>query len=363
MRSGPIELFFNVLQKAVGGNAVIAHDLTEIEWASLYEMANKQSLGGVVLDVFDSESKNRVFPSLQLLYQWIGEVEQIKLRNKLVNLRCEQLTSWFKKRNIDCCILKGQGVASLYSKPDLRQSGDVDVWVSEGRDLCVKTIRVEGIKVTNVDYVDCQAMFFTETKVEVHFRPTWMFNPFANKKVQRWILENKNAQMCNYDKGLGFNHPTISFNLVFSLLHIYRHLFSEGIGLRQLMDYYYILRHSTVEERKNAFNILNSFGVGKFVGAVMYVMRRVYGMESSILMCEPNEKQGTKLLEEIIRGGNFGQCDDRIKRIGAQQRWKRGWENFKRDMRFIKDYPSEVIWMPIWKVWHFFWRMSKGYLD
>lgn len=189
-----------------------------------------------------------------------------------------------------------------------------------------------------------------------------MFNPFTNNKVQRWIQDNKNFQMCNYQKELGFNHPTISFNLVFSLIHIYRHLFSEGIGLRQLMDYYYILRHSTVEERKNAFNILDSFGVGKFVGAVMYVMRRVYGMESSILMCEPNEKQGAKLLEEIVRGGNFGQYDDRIKRIGAHQRWKRGWETLKRDVRFIKDYPSEVIWMPLWKIWHWGWRIWKGYL-
>lgn len=219
------------------------------------------------------------------------------------------------------------------------------------------------IRVTFVDYVNCHASFFIDTEVEVHFRPTWFFNPFVNRKVQKWIRENKAEQMAHYDEKIGFSYPTIEFNLVFSLIHIYRHVLYEGVGLRQMTDYYYILQHSLIEDRQKAFVLLKKFGVGKFTGAVMYVMQRAYGLNESQMLCAINEKQGKMLLDEILRGGNFGQYDDRLTYVDVQHRWKRGWENFKRDMRFIKDYPSEVAWMPVWKVWHYLWRMSKGYLD
>ena len=35
--------------------------------------------------------------------------------------------------------------------------------------------------------------------------------------------------------------PTVEFNIIFQLTHIYSHLMNEGIGLRQLVDYYYVL--------------------------------------------------------------------------------------------------------------------------
>lgn len=300
---------------------------------------------------------------MSLLYQWIGEGEQIRQQNQRIDQQCEQLFTWFKKRDFPNSIIKGQGVARLYPQPDLRQPGDIDIWVDGSREEIVNLMRSNFIGVTYVDYVNCHAGFFTDTEVEVHFRPTWFFNPFVNRKVQKWINKNKTEQMTHFDEQVGFNYPTVEFNLVFSLIHIYRHVLFEGIGLRQLTDYYFILQHSTADERQKAFRLLRKFGVGKFVGAVMYVMQCVYGLEESLMLSGVNEKLGKMLLDEILRGGNFGQYDDRIKRVNDHERWKRGWENFKRDMRFIKDYPSEVVWMPIWKVWHYFWRLSKGYLD
>lgn len=357
------ERFFQLIQIAVGKIVDAKFDLSDDEWAAIYRMASEQSVLSVVLQAADILSQNGQKPPMSLLYQWIGEGEQIRQQNQRVDKQCEQLSSWFKKRGFLNCVIKGQGVARLYPKPDTRQPGDIDIWVDGSRSEIVKLMRSNYIGVTYVDYVNCHAGFFTDTEVEVHFRPTWFFNPFINCKVQKWIRKNKAEQMAHYDEQVGFNYPTEEFNLVFSLIHIYRHVLFEGIGLRQMTDYYYILQHSTADERQKAFKMLRKFGVGKFVGAVMYVMQLVYGLEESLMLCGVNEKQGKMLLAEILRGGNFGQHDDRIKRVNDHERWKRGWENFKRDMRFIKDYPSEVVWMPVWKVWHYFWRLSKGYLD
>lgn len=357
--------FFYLLQLAIGKQRHETITLDNEEWSLIFELAVKQSLVGMILEGAQRLSEKEISqkPPLPILYEWIGQNEQIRQQNYKIDKQCEQLSSWFKQNGFSNCIIKGQGVARLYPKPDSRQPGDIDIWVDGNRDKVVKLMRSNFIGVKYVDYVNCHAAFFTDTEVEVHFRPTWFYNPFVNRKVQKWIHENQSAQLEHFDEKKDFSYPTIEFNLVFSLIHIYRHVFQEGIGLRQLTDYYFILTHSTESERKKALAVMKSFGIGKFVSAVMYVMRHVYGMDSRMLMCESNDKQGKMLLNEILRGGNFGHYDDRIAYVDIQQRWKRGWENFKRNMRFVKDYPSEVTWMPLWRAWHYFWRMSKGYLD
>ena len=154
------------------------------------------------------------------------------------------------------------------------------------RDDIVGKMLTESIGVSVIDYVNCHVAFFDDVEVEVHFRPSYFFNPFANKRLQKWIQGKKSVQMTSFDDTVGFCYPTISFNLVFSLIHIYRHVFSEGIGLRQLMDYYYILKHSTEAERKEAFDTLCSLGLKRFVATVMYVMRRVFNIDTSLLLCQ-----------------------------------------------------------------------------
>lgn len=355
-------ILFQMVRLAAG-NAQSIDGPTAAEWKDLYEQSVKQSLVAFVFEGVKryTDSSNQK-PPLPLLYEWIGTCEQIKQRNVVVDKQCKELTEWFTKEGYESCVLKGQGAAKLYPEPNTRQSGDIDIWVDAGRDEIVALMRSKGIKVTVVDYVNCHAAFFEDTEVEVHFRPTWMYNPFVNKKVQKWLNENKILQMHRFDEGWGFAYPSVGFNLVFSLLHIYKHVLFEGIGLRQLTDYYFILQHATDKDRKEALSTLSSFGITDFTSTVMYVMKKVYGIDERLMLCTVDEKNGKFLLEEIMRGGNFGHYDDRNKFIPDEQRWKRGFNNEKRNMRYLRLYPDEVLWMPIWKMWHWGWRKWKGYL-
>jgi len=159
----------------------------------------------------------------------------------------------------------------------------------------------------------------------------------------------------------GFATPTIKFNLVYSLIHIYRHLFDEGIGLRQMMDYYYIMQHSIETERSEAYRALCNLGMKRFVSAAMYVMVGVYSMNQQYLLCEPSEKYGTKLLNSILEGGNFGHYNNKNAH-GKENRIQRGIRNIRHNLSVLSDYPSEVLWSPIWKCWHWCWRKWNGYL-
>ena len=356
-----IEAFFELIQITVGTRDGFSRVPSAKVWAAIFDTVEKQSLVGVLLvgmEKLPAEQR----PPQRLLLEWIG-IQQIAVStNYNQDRRSKELYEWFKEKGFDNCIIKGQGVARLYPQPELRQAGDIDIWVNADRNDVVGKMLSEGIDVSVIDYVNCHAAFFDDVEVEVHFRPSYFFNPFANKMLQKWIQENKPIQMTSFDDAVGFCYPTISFNLVFSLIHIYRHVFSEGIGLRQLMDYYYILTHSTQQEREAAYKTLLSFGIGKFVGVVMYVMRRVFAIDETYLLCEPNNIEGEFLLNEIMRGGNFGHFDDRNEFVDDSHRFKRGINNVKRNFRFQTQYPSEVLWMPAWKVWHWCWRKRKGYL-
>lgn len=358
------KIFFYLIQLAVGKHPVDIIPIDEKEWEVIFEMAIKQSLVGVTLEgvqkVTDRYPEHK--PPVDLLLEWIGQSEQIKQQNKQMNEKSAMLKRMFEGWGQGNCILKGQGVARLYLKPEVRQPGDIDIWVDGKRDDLVKLLKDGLIGISYVDYVNCHAGFFTDTEVEVHFRPTWMYNPITNWKVQNWIQKNKDAQMKAYDSEVGFGYPTIAFNLVFSLIHIYRHVFQEGIGLRQLTDYYFIMTHSTTEERCEAFSTLKSFGLGKFAASIMHIMRKVFDIDKVLLLCEPKEAEGEFLLSEILRGGNFGHYDDRITRISIDDRWSNGVENMIRNLTYLRRYPSEVMWMPFWKMWHYGWRVCKGYL-
>ena len=79
------------------------------------------------------------------------------------------------------------------------------------------------------------------------------------------------------------------------------------------------------------------------------------------MICEPNEKEGKKLLEEIMKGGNFGQYDERGKEFKNGGMIKHGLWKLKRVMRLVRSYPEEALWEPVFRVWHLGWRMLKGY--
>ena len=354
-------IFFKLLQAAVS-DATIG-TLPKEEWEECYELAIGHGLQSFLFPVAQKflrdEDGNRIEP---LFRQWLADIVQTDERNKILNEKAKFLTRYFRERNYKTCVLKGQGVARLYPMPELRQCGDIDIWVDGKQDAIISCLMDNCIGLRHIDYVHSEAAFFDDAEVEVHFRPSWMYNPIKNYRLQKFFSENAKEQFEKVDVEMGFAYPTIKFNLVYSLIHINRHIFEEGIGLRQLLDYYYILNHSTKNERDKAYSILCKLGLKKFVGAIMYVESKVFNLSKEKMLCLPNDKEGEFLLEEIMRVGNFGRYDNRNQWYAKESRLKRGLFHLKRNLRYLRHYPSEVLWMPFWSVWHWCWRKWKGYL-
>jgi hypothetical protein len=354
-------LFYELIRMSIG----VCSDLSSIpsnqEWLSLRSMAMKQAIDGIAFEGFIrfKDKVGDVQKYQELKFQWMASVLQLEQRNELTNLRAQQLTNFFKNGGFRTCVLKGQGVALLYPNFKRRRCGDIDLWVEGERDEIVNFIRSKGVRIYDVHLVHATAEFFKDVPVEIHFCPSWMYNPFLNKKLKTFFDSQASEQFAHYDETVGFAYPTVFFNLVHSMVHINRHVFEEGIGLRQLMDYYFILKNSSCDERKEAYKVLCSIGLKKFVGAVMYVMQQVFLLEEDLMLCVPNTMLGSRLLDSVMAGGNFG------KALGlkhGRNKLEKGWLQWKHNLQQMLPYTNEAMWIPFFQVWHYGWRKKHGYL-
>ena len=355
-------LFFELIQVSIGTKACFDEVPSGRDWALLYNLAGKQSLTSILIEGINKEPSLSKSIDKVLLLEWIGYNQLSVSQNQIQNKRAGELCQLFNEGGFRCSILKGQGTALYYEHPEYRQCGDIDVWVEGDRDEILDFLRHKGYKIGHVDIKHTDVEIFEDVPVEVHFQPSWMYSPFTNKKLLDYFDNKSDSQFSNRDEKAGFTHTTIDFDLVYSMVHIYRHIFSEGIGLRQLVDYYYILRSSSLEQRQNTFEDLKGLKMKSFVGGIMWILNICFGMKEELMLCPANKRHGQFLLSEIMTAGNFGHYDDRTKQISKDKKFIRGFVQLGRNLRFVSYYPSEVLWSPFWKLWHWGWRKRKGYL-
>lgn len=364
------DLFFELIRVALGTQDRLSRPPTETEWEALFEMAVKQSLVGICfkgLDALGADSDDgfaKIGMGEDLYFNWMGMAAQITMKNELVNRQCVELQAMLSAVGLQSCILKGQGVGAFYMVAHAnglneendtvlslyRQSGDIDVWITGDFETKIKIAkRIASIE--HFTYVDSAWRVFPDTEVELHIRPASLRNLLANARFQKWSekFEPDSNQVLN-----GIIVPPLEFNRVYLLLHCYRHAIGAGIGLRQLMDYYFCLRseRSSDEEMRRTVEVIDSLGLSKFAGAIMYVLQYVFGLEEEYMICEPLRRKGEYLLEQIVVGGNFGHYDDRF---NGQKGFLR---KLAKNMRYFKDYPGEILWAAPYKVYETLWVMT-----
>lgn len=350
--------FFELVKVAVGKKKSLRGIPTANEWKEIYTLAKQQTLVGVLFDAIDKLPKEQR-PPKPLLMQWFAFTENIRIKNSQVNADAVKMCELMRKDDMRCVVLKGQGIANYYPDPSLRQCGDIDLWIEGGVKKVVNYLRSKG-KVHSVTYMHLDYDAPISTEVEIHFRPTYFLNPLYLKRVNRYFATQNELfdHAIELSDGTGKIYaPTVEFNRFYILQHIYRHYFGEGIGLRQMLDYYNTLLQGGIEESKQrTIQLFKQTGMWKFVGATMWVMQEVFGMEDKYLLCAPNEKAGKQLLDEIMLAGNFGKYDARINRKNHHRLLPRVWNSIKRKVRFVVDYPLEILFDIPMRTYMYVWK-------
>ena len=447
IKTSAIFLFLNYcLGKKVDMSMVVA----KIDWRQLYTFASRQALLGFCFDGIErltkefSEELKQNPMGRDLLMTWMGAAQQIRRQNMKVNAVAGKLYSKFREDGLRCCILKGQGNALMYPNAYSRNPGDIDVWVNASKEDITEYAK------RHFNLEDDIRFHHLETSldgvpVELHFFPCTMNNPIYNARLQKWFKRNADLQCSNVvslPDGIGeIAIPTSAFNVIYQLTHLYHHFFDEGIGMRQIIDYYYVVRdfykvyqnsskitpslftikegstshpdplslrgeggnrptrcseplrskdggsskvspncagwgRLTIEGDNSAGSTtavtsyastaldvvqreLKYLGLWKFAGAVMYVLHEALGLPEEKMIAPMDEKRGKLLLAEILNGGNFGKHFTKYGHFTQQGMAKKYFLKIWRNMHFVRYYPAEALSEPIFRTWHFFWRMKN----
>ena len=351
------KIFFDFLRFCIGSAKEVPVSLKEADWKELYCIAQKQCLVGVLFDGVKKLPAEHVEMKKELLLRWMAESQILKKVNVRLNDAAIQVSEWFGKKGFRTCILKGQGNALMYPNPYSRTPGDIDIWVEGGDERVISFVRSISPH-EKACYHHIEFPSYNGVEVEVHYRPSFLQCFSHNRRLQKYYEMVKEEQFSHRMK-LGEQGeiaiPTAEFNLIFQLTHIYAHLMNEGIGLRQLLDYYFVLLHADIKNLAELQRILKHFGLWKFAGAIMYIMQEVFGMPASRLIVPSNEKYGIFVLNEVLEAGNFGKYDER-NRFGKSQ-LGHNLQRVYRDIRLVKYFPMEALSEPLFRTWHFFWRL------
>ena len=367
---------FDFLKYCLGAKSDVNKVITGIDWQMLYSFAFKQALLGLCFDGTErlgkeySEELKQNPIGRELLMTWMGKAQQIRRQNMKVNTVASKLYSMLRKDGLRCCILKGQGNALMYPNPYSRNPGDIDVWVNASREQITEYAK------KHFELEDDMRFHHLETTmdgvpVELHFFPGIMNNPVYNARLQKWFKRNADLQCSNVvslpDDAGEIAVPTTAFNVIYQLTHLYHHFFDEGIGMRQIVDYYFVvisdellvINDELLVIRDTLHRELKHLGLWKFAGAVMYVLHEVLGLSEEKMIAPMDEKRGKLLLAEILNGGNFGRHFTKYGHFTRQGMAKKYFLKIWRNMHFVRYYPAEALSEPIFRTWHFFWRIHN----
>ena len=448
---------FAFLRYSLGKKENMSRVITGMDWQELYSFASKQALLGLCFEGIERLGKEYPVKLKQnpigreLLMTWMGKAQQIRRQNMKVNAVASKLFSMLREDGMRCCVLKGQGNALMYPNPYSRTPGDIDVWIDASRERIMEytqkrfelgdDIRLQHLE-TSLDGVP----------VELHFFPCSMNNPIYHARLQKWFRRNADLQ-CSHIVGLpdgagDIAIPTTAFNVIYQLTHLYHHFFDEGIGMRQIIDYFLVVNDfsknvfldydlsnhpvnfsnhpvplskegstfspspsssgsgdvtapsrcseplrskdggpskvspdcagwdrlsiegdnsggsaSTTDPSASTALVvvqreLKYLGLWKFAGAVMYVQKEVLGLAEDKMIVPVDEKRGRLLLAEILDGGNFGRHFSKYGEFTHQSMGKKYFLKIWRNMHFVRYYPAEALCEPLFRTWHFFWRVK-----
>ena len=247
IKTSAIFLFLNYcLGKKVDMSMVVA----KIDWRQLYNFASRQALLGFCFDGIErltkefSEELKQNPMGRDLLMTWMGASQQIRRQNMKVNAVAGKLFSMLREDGLRCCILKGQGNALMYPNPYSRTPEDIDVWVNASREQITEYAKKHFEIGDDIRYHHLETSL-DGVPVELHFFPGIMNNPIYNARLQKWFRRNADLQCSNVvslPDGIGeIAIPTTAFNVIYQLTHLYHHFFDEGIGMRQIIDYFLVV--------------------------------------------------------------------------------------------------------------------------
>ena len=350
--------FIELLRAGLWGEKVDENLFREAaDWKEIIRTAKEQTVQGVICDSIGALPPD-LCPPKEILHRLMMDRTRNVQMHSLMNGTLKMVTTALEKAGIPSVLLKGQGVASNYIRPESRSCGDIDLYVGEVdfRKAVDVVSSLEGAR----QGIDCEHHMPLELngiEIELHKKADYMPGVRMNRDLQAWTIESldKNfgtPRLRTWDNsGTAVQLAPATFDAFFILHHAVRHMTVGGIGFRQLCDWtmYLHKHHAEIDtpllreklERFRMTSVWQEFGI---------LAVNILGLPADELPLAPASMHSAKterILRQIFISGNFGHADEKRKDKSKTTYIKRKWRSFRfqslRLMKLIGLFPMFIL--------------------
>ena len=292
--------------------------LTEKDWNVLYDLASNQGLTETVFSAIEKLPKSQM-PPLDLLMDWLGQVEYIKSSNEGYREKAHDLLEVYRSKGIIFVVLKGESCARYYPDPEKRALGDLDVFLlEEPMEVSSFKFQVSGDKGVSGCYMGGHEWAYEEgnrlaeilgAKVDIH---DYKHSHISYKGLivenhrllttARGSKEKKSFEM--YLQNLLEIRNSAQFEALFLTVHAYQHFMEDELSLRQLCDWAMFVKACCKEvDWNDYFQWMEQLNMLKFANAVRWITQYQFAIDGDYPPTAPGiEQLAERLLDDTLCG-------------------------------------------------------------
>lgn len=310
-------VFFSLLRAGLWEQPVHIPDSVDVDFNMVYELADEQSVVGLVAAGLEHVKDRKVTKPQALPF--LKKVLAIESRNEQMNSFIANLFGKLGHAEIDTLLVKGQGIGQCYERPLWRSSGDVDLLFEEKDYHTAKNLLIPLASFVDQEYSDRMHLAITVDSWTVELHGSMRSNRLGRVNscidaAQEDTFRNRHERVWN-DGGTAVFLPTVDNDIIFVFTHILQHFFAGGIGLRQICDWCRLLWSYQMEIDRDLlssrldqvrlwseWNVFSSLAVN-YLGMPKEAIP-FYRKSTSL------DRKAARLMDHVLRTGNFGHNRD-----------------------------------------------------
>ena len=350
--------------------------LTAKDWTDIKAMADKQSVAAIVFDGLDSlvnrYGRDRIAPGIdmawwqQFVYEWIGTTTQIEQKNKVQREVMDDLASQWRKNYLRVMIMKGQASGTMYPRPEHRSPGDIDCYLfNEGRRTKDEGIAQNGgyrigNEVAREMGADVDESWYKHSQIryrgEMFENHQYFVHTRDGKRGKRLERELEEALRVDKSQFLPLTShtvlPPVQWTAMFLTYHACAHFVSEGLRLKQLLDWtMFLVKHQNDVDWPQFYTFCESHHLRRFADAATAISVDYLGIK----IANPAITTNSPFAEKILQSALY---DDDYVFGSGEGSWHNRWHLVRNLFHYRWKYEDIYETGP----WRQLWYYASGYL-
>lgn len=238
------ELLIRGMKANIWRQPVEPEELQEIDWDKWLKLVYKHNVEAMVYS-----SMNNPEITKQIEKDKLEEWKKRVFKGSVTQINCtketQRIISLLQNQEVQVVVLKGMVLRNLYPRPEHRTMGDVDILVPP---QCMGQVRetLEQEGYASDHKTEMHEVFFKAGKlpIEVHWKLLHSLDNHTSQNEEQAMWEGLEEV---YVGGVQTYTLGINNQIIYQILHMVRHMWGSGFGIRQLCDIALLLRQHKEE--------------------------------------------------------------------------------------------------------------------